>query len=75
MSQMDNWQKRIQGLEAIEQEYKQVKALIEEAASGVNLEKYTGDMLLYLDPVTGLIVDANDLALDYLGFDWKKSAR
>jgi PAS domain S-box-containing protein len=68
MSQIESLQKRIQELETVEQEYKQMKALVEDAAKGENLEKYAGDMLLYSDPESQMIVDANDLALAFLGY-------
>ena len=68
MSEQENLEKRIQELEAIEQEYKQMKALVESAAKGENLEKYAADMMLYVDPATEAIVNANDLALEFLGY-------
>lgn len=64
----DPLHERLQQLEKIAQEYARMERLIDAAASGQNIDHYSGQGMLYVDPTTHHIIDANDSALALLGY-------
>ncbi len=60
---------RIHQLELIEREYHQMQALIDDAAHDRCLERYGEDIILYADPDSLQIIDANSAALAFFGFE------
>lgn len=60
---------RIQELEARQQDYEQLTRLVDAAARGENIYSPAGNSLLYVDPSSHQIVEANDAAHAFLGFE------
>lgn len=68
VDELDTLRRRIQRLEAMERDYEHLNRLIDSAAQGQNIHYVTGNSILYVDPSTHQILEANDLAYDLLGF-------
>ncbi|MBE2224924.1 MAG: PAS domain S-box protein, partial [Anaerolineae bacterium] len=68
-AELEHLRQRIKSLEIIEREYKQLEKLLEDAASNKNLEKYANEIILYIQPDNGQIVDTNVQAIEFLGYD------
>lgn len=67
-SHNDRLTRRIRELEKTEYEYYKIKQLLSYAADGGDLDRLAGDMILYVDPQTGVILKANPLASEILGY-------
>lgn len=59
---------RLRELEAVEREYNQIKALLDDAAQNHHFDLDSGDIILQVDRATWRIIDANSSSLCFLGF-------
>lgn len=60
---------RIKTLEIVEREYKQLEKLLDDATKNKNLKKYANEIILYVQPESGQIIDINVQAIEFLGYD------
>jgi len=67
-NELNQLRERVRQLEHLELDYHQLRHLIDYAAQNQRLDRYAGDIFLHADPSTGLILDANPLATDLLGY-------
>ena len=58
----------LKSLEEYEREHNQLKKLLESATQNKPLNYYTNEIVLYAQPDTGRIVDANNHAIEFLGY-------
>jgi signal transduction histidine kinase len=66
--ELDVLRQRIRDLEVIERDYVQLKSLVASAEKGQHLPDAIGNIVLYVDPASHLIVEANESSADFLGF-------
>lgn len=64
----DNLRKRVQELEAAAVEQARLQQLVDYAAAGHDLARYMALGVLYVEPETRQIVDANDTCIELLGY-------
>jgi signal transduction histidine kinase len=63
--EIDHWRQRA---EQLARENARLERLIDAAAAGQDIELYGIQSVLYVEPATQRIVDANNAALDFLGY-------
>lgn len=66
--EIDILRKRIQELEAAAVEHARLQQLVDYAASGQDLARYMALSVLYVEPDSRRIVDANDTCVELLGY-------
>lgn len=66
--QVNRLMQRIRDLEKIESDYYKMKQLLDYATENGELDRFRGEIILESDPDTGLVLNANDLAIDMLGY-------
>jgi len=66
--EIDKLRQRITELEVIARDYTRVQQLVDYAAQGGDLTRSMSLSVLYVDPFTQQVIDANDAALELLGY-------
>ena len=67
-TELEFLRQRLKSLETIEREHNQLKKLLDNATKNKPLNYYTNEIVLFAEPDSGQIIDANKNAVELLGY-------